>query len=283
MTTVTAHCFWSQILYCQPHEAPWSHSFVLRRFPFTLKQQKSMFFSRLALSVTCTDTLRLSGYDCLQDDGMLEPGILRSRVAAHFIFHGDAGLNLRKHYHVPFTARGFLYSHHQRAMSEWYDVYTRVTHLHNRFQAACAIPWSIPGLCAISANTGHNHLRGARHFTVPILCEGLHPMLQENHHWAQMNWCLCHPNWRSLNQSYSLLNVVFIWAEVLNMCGVRWSADFVISISSLQKPTNLQRLSKNLMHMWIVTLDDFHACVIGSIGWIDGIMIVRQWASLGVK
>ena len=42
--TVTAHSSWFQILYCHPHEAPWSDTFVLRGFPFTLRQQKSMFY-----------------------------------------------------------------------------------------------------------------------------------------------------------------------------------------------------------------------------------------------
>ena len=159
-----------KFLYCHTHEAPWSDSFVLKRFPFTLKQQKNTVFFRLALSVTCTDTPGLSGYDCLQDDGMLKPVILRSRVAAHFSFHGDTGLNLRKHYHVPFTARGCLCSHHQRAISKWYGVYTRVTHLRNRFQTVCAISWSIPWLCAISANTGRNHLRGHAIYPADPVC-----------------------------------------------------------------------------------------------------------------
>ena len=43
-----------------------------------------MVFTWLALSETCTDTPRLSGDDCLQDDGMLEPDVLDSRVASHF-------------------------------------------------------------------------------------------------------------------------------------------------------------------------------------------------------
>ena len=37
--------------------------------------------------------------------------------------------------------------------------------LHNCFQTACSISWSIPGLCAISPNTGLGHLRGAHHLT----------------------------------------------------------------------------------------------------------------------
>ena len=170
MVTVTAHCLCSQILYCHTHEAPWSYSFALRRFRCHSETTEKHVFSRLALSVTCTDTPRLSGDDCLQDDGMLEPSILRSRVAAHFSFHGDTGLNLRKHYHVLFTARGCLCSHHQGAMSKWCGVYTRVTRLRNRFQTACAISWSIPWLCAISANTGRNHLRGHAIYPADPVC-----------------------------------------------------------------------------------------------------------------
>ena len=53
--------------------------------------------------------------------------------------------------------------------------------------------------------------------------------------------------------------------KCVDMCGMRWSADFVISINSIQKPTYLQRLNRDPMQVWIVTLDDFHACAIGSI------------------
>ena len=134
--------------------------------------------------------------DCLQDAWMLEPGISSSRVAADISFHIDTGLNLRKHYHVSFTACDCLRFHHQRAMSKWCGVGTKVTHLCNRFQTTCAISWSIPGLCAISANTCDNHLWGAHHLTRPTLCLGLHPMLQENHHRAQINCCRCYPKWR---------------------------------------------------------------------------------------
>ena len=77
----------------------------------------------------------------------------------------------------------------------------------------------------------------------------------------------------SLNQSYSLLNVVSTWAEVLNMYGMRWIADFVVSISSLQKPANLQRLNKDLMQVWIVILYGSHACVIGFMGRICAAVI----------
>ena len=84
------------------------------RVSLTLKQQKIMgFFLQLALSVTCTETSRLSG-GCLQHTGMLEPGILHSKVAAHFGFHRDAVLNLRQHYRMSFTACGCLRSPHQR-------------------------------------------------------------------------------------------------------------------------------------------------------------------------
>ena len=93
-------------------------AFVLRMFLFTLKQQKNMCFFRLALSMTCTDTLHLSDDNCLQDDGMLEPGILHSRVAAHFSFHSHTNIILRTHYHVSFTACDCLRPHHQRAISK---------------------------------------------------------------------------------------------------------------------------------------------------------------------
>ena len=128
-------------------------------------------------------------------------------------------------------------------------VYIRDKHVHNRSQTACAISWKIPGLCAISTKTGHNHMQGARHLPLSILCVGLHAMLQENHHESQLFSVSAIPDEEvtSLHQFYSLLKVVFTWAEVLNMCGMRWSADFVICISSLLKPTNWQQLNKDLV------------------------------------
>ena len=77
-------------------------------------------------------------------------------------------------------------------------------------------------------------------------------MCNQSQHWSRPfagNTPFDIPNeeFASLNHSYSLLKVVFTWAELLNMCGMRWRADFVISISSLQKPTNLQRLNRDLV------------------------------------
>ena len=210
--TVTPYYLWFQILYCYPTKHHDQAAFVLRGFPFTLKQQKNIFFSWLALSVTCTSTGRLSGDYWHEDDGMLEPGILRSTVAAYFSFHRDTALNLRQHYHMSFTACVCLSVHHQRAISKWCGVYTRFIHLCNRFQTACAISWSIPGLCAISANAGHIYLRGSHHLTLPTLCVGLHPVLQENHHRTQINWCRCHRKWRI---SQVLISPIHCWMSFL--------------------------------------------------------------------
>ena len=224
-------------------------AFVWRWFPFTLKQHKNMFCSQLALSVTCTNTPRLSADDCLQDAGTWQPSISYSRAAAHFGFHRDIVQKLQKHYHVSFTACDCLRSHHQRVMSKGHGVYIRGKHVHNRSQTACAISWKIPGLCAISTKTGHNHMRGARHLPLSTLCVGLHAMLQENHHESQLFSVNAIPDEEvtSLHQFYSLLKVVFTSAEVLNMRVMRWSADFVICISSLLKPTNWQQLIKDLV------------------------------------
>ena len=41
-----------------------------------------------------------------------------------------------------------------------------------------------------------HYLLGPHHLTLPTLCVGLHPVLQENHHPAQINWCRCHRTWR---------------------------------------------------------------------------------------
>ena len=152
-------------------------------------------------------------------------------------------------------------------MPKGYSVYTKVTDLCNRFQIACALSWSISRLCAINAKTCHINLRGAHHLSLPTLCVGLHPMAQENYHRAQLTGFDAIPDeeFTSLNQSYSLLIAVFTWAKVLNMCGLRWSADFMICISSLPKPINLQQLSRDLMQVWIVILHDFHASAIGSL------------------
>ena len=96
-------------------------------------------------------------------------------------------------------------------------------HVHNRSQTACAISWKIPGLCAISTKTGHNHMRGARHLPLSTLCVGLHAMVLENHHESQLFSVSAIPDEEvtSLHQFYSLLKVVFSLAEVLNMCGMR--------------------------------------------------------------
>ena len=218
-------------------------------FPSPWNNRKTCFYSQLALSVTCTNTPRLSADDCLQDAGMLQPGISYSRAAAHFGFHRDIVQKLQKYYHVSFTACDWLRSHHQRVMSKGRGVYIRGKHVHNRSQTACVISWQVPGLCAISTKTGQNHMRGARHLPLSTLCVGLHAMLQENHHESQLFSVSAIPDEEvtSLNQFYSLLKVVFTWAEVLNMCGMRWSVDFVICISSLLKPTDWQQLIKDLV------------------------------------
>ena len=202
------------------------------------KRKTCFFFSRLALSVTCTSTPGLSGDYCLPDDGMLEPGILHSTAVVYFSFHTDTDLNLREHYHISFTACVFLRCHHQRAMSKWcgvlrsatlsklllpykYDdvimgamaslitsltivywtVYSDTDQRKHQSSASLAfvwgfhrgpgnsphnwpvtrkifpfynviMSWSIPGLCASSANTGRNSLRGSHHFTLLTLCVG---------------------------------------------------------------------------------------------------------------
>ena len=146
-----------------------------------------------------------------------------------------------------FTACDCLRSHHQRVMSKGRGVYIRSKHMHNRPQTACAISWKNPGLCAISTKTGHNHMLGARHLPLSTLCVGLHAMLQENHHESQLFSVGTIPDEEvtSLHQFYTLLKAVFTWAKVLNMCGMRWSAGFVICISCLLKPTNWQQLIKD--------------------------------------
>ena len=120
------------------HETSWSGSFCYEGGSLYSETTENFFF-RFALSVTRTSTPRLSGDHGLQDDGILEPGVLRSTVAAYFSFHRDTDLNLQEHCRMSFTACVCLRSHHKRAMSKWCGVYTRVIHLCNRFQTACAI------------------------------------------------------------------------------------------------------------------------------------------------
>ena len=119
---------------------------------------------------------------------------------------------------------------------------------------------------------------GAHHLPLRTLCAGLHPTAQENYHRAQQTGFDAIPDekFTSLNQSYSLLKSDLTWAKVLNMCGMRWSADFVICISSLPKPINLEQLSGDLMQVWIVILHDFHASAIESISRIWSAVINMQ-------
>ena len=143
-----------------PHETSWSGSFLFWGGFLILWNNRKLFFFRFALSVTRTSTPRLSGDHGLQDDGILEPGVLRSTVAAYFSFHGDTDLNLREHCRMSFTAGVCLRSHHKRAMSKWCGVYTRVTHLCNRFQTACAISlrWRHNGCDGVSNHQPFDYL-----------------------------------------------------------------------------------------------------------------------------
>ena len=88
------------------------------------------------------------------------------------------------------------------------DVYTQVTHFRNRFQIACAVSWSIPGLYAISVKTDNNHLRGARHLPLSTLCVGLQAYHTPHVAWdspsSTVNWCRCHPRWRIRTSQSSL-------------------------------------------------------------------------------
>ena len=137
-------------------------TFCFGRVSFhTLKQQKNvgffcfvLFFNRLALSLTCNDKLRLSDDGCLQDDGMIEPDIFHSRFVARFSSHRDAGLNPRKHFHVSFTACDCLSSHHQRVMSKWCGVYTRVTLAQPL--PKCLLPHLEPFLNYVQSGPDHN-------------------------------------------------------------------------------------------------------------------------------
>ena len=72
--------------------------FCLDRVSLHPETAEKHVFPRLAQSVTCTNTRRLSGGDCLRDAGMLQPGVLHIRVAANF--DRDTVLNLWKHYHA---------------------------------------------------------------------------------------------------------------------------------------------------------------------------------------
>ena len=79
-------------------------SFCLERVSLHSETTEKHVFPRLALSLTCITTLRLSVGDCLQDTVMLEPGILHIRVAAHFGFHRDTVPDLWKHNNAFFIA-----------------------------------------------------------------------------------------------------------------------------------------------------------------------------------
>ena len=49
-------------------------------------------------------------------------------------------------------------------------IWSQWSYFRNCFQTACAVSWSFLGLCAISAKTGHNHLRIAHHLALSTLC-----------------------------------------------------------------------------------------------------------------
>ena len=122
--------------------------------------------------MTCINTRGLSACECLQDTGRLKPGIWTTELQLILVFIWILSWTCRN----SITPCDCLCSYCQGVMSKVYVVCTRVTHLCNRFQIACAISWSIPGLCAINAKTGHSHLRGAHHLSLPTLCVGLHSM-----------------------------------------------------------------------------------------------------------
>ena len=200
--------------------------FVCKWFPFTLKQQKN------SVGTVCDLHQRAASVSWRLSSG-------RWNVTAwHFVEQSCSSFWFSQGY-CPEAAE----------TSKGRGVYIRGKHVHSRSQTACAISWKTPGLCAISTKTGHNHMRGARHLPLSTLCVGPHAMLQENHHESQLFSVSAIPNEEVtiLHQFYSFLKVVFSWAEVMNMCGMRWSADFVICISILLKPTNWQQLVKDLV------------------------------------
>ena len=160
--------------------------------------------------------------------------------------------------------------HHQRAMSKWWGVYmyTRVTHLRNCLHTGCALSWSIPVSCVIiptlvTTICGENTIWPFRPYVQAYTpyCRRTPSIINK--------LVQCHPIWRICKSQSVLLTAesnFFTWAEVLNMSGMRWSADFFTSISSLKEPTNVQWLNRDLMQVWIVIRHDFHTGAIGTIG-----------------
>ena len=128
-------------------------------------------------------------------------------------------------------------------------LYQGQTHAQPLPNCLCDILKNSWVMCNQYQNWSQPYAGSARHLPLTTLCVGLHAMLQENHHESQLFSVSAIPDEEvtSLHQFYSLLKVVFTWAEVLIMCGMRWSADFVICISSLLKPTHWQQLFKDLV------------------------------------
>ena len=138
-------------------------------------------------------------------------------------------------------------------MSKEYGVYTKVTRLCNRFQIVWVVSWTILGLCAIIAKTGHIHLRGAHHLLLPTLCVGLHPMVQENHHRAQLYQLVSIP---SQIQNSQVLTSPTHCLKPFSPGRKYWACvwwDGVL-ISSLVSAAfrSLQQLSRDFMQVWIV-------------------------------
>ena len=170
---------------------------------------------------------------------MLDPAFCTSELQIIFFVNRDNLLNIFKYYHVSFTACECLRSYRQHVMSKGYGA-----------SKLLVLSWSIPGLSAINAKTGHNHLRGVYHLLLTTLCVGLHPISQENYHRAQLTGFDAIPDeeYINLNQSYSLQKAVFSCVKAVNMC--MWDEIecwFCHFNSSLPKPTNLLQLSTDLM------------------------------------
>ena len=222
---------------------------VWRWFPFTLKQQKNMFCSQLALSVTCNNTPRLSADDCLQDAGMLQPGISYSRAAAHFGFHRDVVQKLQKHYNVAFTFHWMWLSTFSSSgcnVKGTRCLYQEQTCAHPPPNCLCDILKNSWVMCNQYQNWSQPYA-GSRPFaTVDPVCRPTCHVAGEPP-WIIVIKCRYHPRWRSHKSPPVLLIAEsrFHLGEVLNMCGMRWSAGFVICTSSLLKPTNWQQLIKD--------------------------------------
>ena len=180
-------------------------AFVWRWFPFTLKQQKNMFCSQLALSVTCTITPRLSADDCLQDAGMLQPGILYSIVCSSFWFSQgycpEAAETLSCLFHCMWLS---TFSSSACNVKGTRCLYQGQTHAQPLPHCLCDILKNSWVMCNQYQNWSQPYAGSTPFAAVGPVCWPTCHVAGESP-WITVIQCQCHSQWRSHNSPPVLL------------------------------------------------------------------------------